>query len=255
MRRVGSTVGLCALIIGAAGPAVAQGDAGTSSAANPATAGDVDRGGRASSTVAGPFPIRRGFFAEGDFGVFFAFGGRNTNVERGTPAPRATSNLEPTIGLTVGYDILSGSTLNLALGLRGAMFLNGGAGRVSAEDAMGVNGALPTTRSNDFSIYETGVAVQVDFYLSDRLSLATKLGGGLAILNPDPSVASATVRRDPIPGAGGAGLGGMGSAAFGVNYATLLTGFQVGLDIRFVAVFFDGIIPALSATVPIKYNF
>ena len=211
----------------------------------------------AFATPEGTFPIRRGFFVGGDFGVFFAIGGRNTNADPaiGFVPARSTSNLEPMVALTVGYDLLSTPGFNLAFGLRGALLLNGGSGRVTAEDAMGTNQEDPRTRSNDFSIYETGLAAQLDFYVTDRFSVSTKLDGGLAILNPDPSLASATTSGDPIAGAGGSGLGGMGSLAVGVNYATLLTGFQIGIDLRFTAVFFDGVIPALSATVPIKYNF
>lgn len=245
MQRVGVALLLGGLTLCFGGLARGQDDSRTSSR-------QAEEG--AYTTPGGRFPIRRGFFAEGDFGIFLAFGGRNTNVEQGVPPSRTTSNLEPTVGLTLGYDVASSPSFNLGLGVRGALLLNGGAGRVSEADALGGE-EDPSTRSNDFAIYEVGVAAHGDFYVTDRLSVSTKLDGGLAILNPDPSVASATRGRVPIEGAGGAGLGGMGSLAVGINYATLLTGFQVGLDIRFVAVFFDGLIPALSATVPIKYNF
>ena len=211
-------------------------------------------------TTEQPFDVKRGFFREGDLGIFFAFGGVNTNAVQ--PTPRSTSNLQPYMGITIGYDVAHGRNYNFALGGRFAMLLNGGAGRVSnAELEAGPGDPDPTTKSADFSIMQAGLAASLGIRLDERLALNLKADGGLALLDPDPNRAAAarplpgTGMGAPIDGAGGLGIGGIFGVGAGVEYYTMLDGFSVGLFARFIGVVGDSFIPGLSVTVPIKYNF
>lgn len=214
--------------------------------------------GQSYAAAEARFPIRRGFFAEGDFGVFMTFGGRNTN----NPAlpSRGVSNMQPYLGVMAGYDLMSDDVMNIAAGLKIAVLLNGSAGRVTAAEAVSAANGDPTTQANDYEVWEIGVGGAFDYLLTDRLGLSFKLDGGLAILNASPFEAANVVGGDSndalqFPNAGKSTMGGIVSAGAGVTYATLLTGFSVGLDVRFSAILSSSFIPALSATIPIKYNF
>ena len=242
--------------------------AGEAAAADGAAKAEDKGSGQAYANAEQRVPIRRGLFTEGDFGVFMTIGGRNTNNEA-LPS-RGTSNIQPYVGVMVGYDLVSTETMNFAAGFKGALMLNGGAGRVTASDIN--NSGNPTfpcagqgddlcTKSNDFEVWQVGVGGALDYLLTDRLGLAFKLDGGLALLNPSPFEAANQVdgtSEDAVAAysdAGKVAIGGIFSVSAGVSYATLLTGFTVGVDLRFTGVVGGGFIPALSATVPIKYNF
>jgi hypothetical protein len=237
-----------------AAPALGRAEEESSGGAQPAEAAAPATG--ASAKASEPrFDIRRGLHSEGDFGVFLTFGGTNTN----NPAlpSRATSNIQPYVGVMVGYDVLQGDNWNLALGGKFALLLNGGAGRVSnAEIADTSPGAPdPTTKSNDFAVYETGLAVHFGYLLTDRLALNVKADGGLAVLDPDPSLAAANYDGDPLDQAGGIGVGGIFGVGLGVEWFTLLNGFSVGATARYVGILADGLISGVSVTFPVKYNF
>jgi hypothetical protein len=255
-----------------AGPEATSAPAGAGAAQD----GDGEEGAKAAPKGSGQayanaeqrFPIRRGFFAEGDFGIFMTLGGRNTNNEA-LPS-RGTSNVQPYLGVLVGYDLVTTDTINFAAGFKGALMLNGGAGRVTGADINNSgNPEFPCagdgddlcTKSNDYEVWQVGVGGALDYLLTDRLGLAFKLDGGLALLNPSPFEAANQVGGDSddavanYPNAGKVAIGGIFSVSAGVSYATLLTGFTVGVDVRFSGVVGGGFIPALSATVPIKYNF
>lgn len=204
------------------------------------------------------FPIRRGLFAEGDFGVFMTFGGRNTN-NPALPA-RTASNMQPYLGIMTGYDLYNDEVMNLAAGLKLALMLNGSAGRVTAAEAANPVAGDPLTKANDYEVWQIGVGGAFDYLLTDRLGVSFKLDGGLAILNASPFEAANQVGGDgqdalQFPNAGKSTMGGIVSVGGGVTYATLLTGFTVGLDVRFSAILASSFIPALSITAPIKYNF
>lgn len=250
-----------------AGAEGAANEGGEEGASQPAAGGS----GQAYAVQEERFPIRRGLFAEGDFGVFFTLGGRNTNSQSGTLPSRGTSNIQPYVGILVGYDLVSTDTVNFAAGFKGALMLNGGAGRVTSAQVAnsgdpntpcrGGTGDDLCTISNDYEVWEVGVGGALDYLLTDRLGLAFKLDGGLALLNPSPFEPANEVGGDSASAAanyanaGKVTMGGIFSASAGVSYATLLTGFTVGVDVRFSGVVGGGFIPALSVTVPIKYNF
>lgn len=219
--------------------APAEGEATPAEGAAPATT--------PSGTVEQRFNIRRGFFTEGDFGLYLAFGGRNTNNPN-LPT-RSTSNIQPYLGITIGYDVVSNESLNFSIGPKFALLLNGGAGRPSAADIADAEN-VATTHSNDFSIFEAGLAATVSIMMTDRLALAIRVDGGLGATDPNPALWA-----EESADAGAFGFGAMFGAGVGVEYFTLLNGFTVGANLRFVGVLAEGMIPGAAFTIPVKYNF
>lgn len=196
------------------------------------------------------FNIRRGFFTEGDFGIFLAFGGNNTNNPL-VPS-RSTSNIQPYLAITIGYDLVSNESINLAVGPKLGLLLNGGAGRPSSADLASGDEKIPTTHSNDFSVFEAGLAATLSIMMTDRIALSVRLDGGLGATDPNPAL-WAEEEGNGTPGA--FGFGGMFGAGVGVEYSTLLNGFTVGANLRFVGVLAEGLIPGAAFTIPVKYNF
>jgi hypothetical protein len=188
------------------------------------------------------FTIRRGFFAEGDLGIFVTIGGVNTNsVELNN---RSTSNLQPYIGATFGYDVVDLEAFAMGLGLRFAMGLNGGAGRANPGDPD------PNTQSNDYSIQEAGAVLNFVFMVADRVGLTLKLHGGAGFVTPDPTLPAGE------PDAGKFVFAPVFGGQFGVELYTLLNDFSIGIQAGFVGAIAAGeFIPGLSGTIPIKYTF
>jgi hypothetical protein len=199
-----------------------------------------------SSAPQDRFKIKRGFFAQSDLGVFLTFGGRNTNNPM-LPS-RVTSNIQPHLGVVVGYDVVHSEAFSLSLGLRFAMGLSGGAGRVTSAE-LGMEDV--TTKSNDFSVIEAGGEIGLGILATDRLAVTIKVDGGAGIVDPDPS----KVAGDPCNCAGAATFAPTFGAGAGIEFFTLLNDFSVGFTMRFQGVLVDGLIPGASFTIPIKYTF
>lgn len=219
----------------------------------------------APAAASDSFQIRRGLHAELDLGVFFTFGGINTNSENflaydprnpgAVPLPtKGISNVQPLLSVFFGYDVVQDAKYSLAAGLRFLAAYSGGASRVKAAD---VDATLPNTderktlatRANDYAVLQTGVGLSFGYLLSERIALTVKAGGGLAILDPDP-VATAGETAGGASAFSGAVGGGLG-----VEYFTLLNDFSVGLDLNFTMIFAAGGIPSLGVSIPIKYTF
>ena len=205
------------------------------------------------------FNLRRGFFAESDLGVFLTFGGRNTNDPL-LPA-RSTSNVQPYLGVTLGYDLSHTDSYSFALGLKLAAGYSAGAGRAT-EAEIDQHGTNPiTTRPNDFAVMEVGAAASLAVMMTDRLALTIKVDGGAGIVDPDPTKAACAApctgggKMASEPGAGKAAFAPIVGGGLGVEYFTLLNDFSVGLDARFAMVMLGGAIPGLSISIPIKYTF
>lgn len=199
------------------------------------------------------FPIRRGFYASGDFGGYFSFGGVNTNVA-GIPS-RTVSNFQPAIGLTLGYDLVSTDSVNLAAGLKVGINFNAGAGRLTNDER---TNSQAMTYPSDYDLAQVGLAVKLGFMVLDRLAINAVVDGGLGIVSPDPSEPA----LDPLggsaanPNAGETGFGVIFSAGPGIEFFTLFPGFSVGLEARFQGTIVgDDFIPGLAITAPLKYNF
>lgn len=229
-----------------------------------AAAGDDSKAaggsGQSYSTEEGSFPVRRGLFVEADLGMFMSFGGRNTNDPNATFPSKGVSNMQPAVGMFVGYDVFSNDSMNFAAGLKGGLLANGGAGQVSSADLANTAAADVGTRSNDFEMWELGLSGVGDFYLTDRIALTGKIGGGLIIYNPSPFEAANQVGGDPedallFPDAGKAAFGGYASVSIGAIINTRLPGFTFGIHNRlmmfFGGKFFLGIAPEFA----LKYNF
>jgi hypothetical protein len=254
LRGADLSFALVALLVPAI--AFAQDDEGGEPAASEEkTAGGDKQPAEASKTETAPedpserFRIRRGFFAETDLGVYFTFGGRNTNDFINEFPKKTISNVQPYLALTFGYDLVHSEGFALSGGLRLSAGYSGGAGRVSDADlALGVEAI--STRSSDFAVLETGVALAAAIFMSDRLALTVKADGGMAAVDPNPTLSAAE------DGAGAAVFAPIFGGGLGLEYFTLLNDFSVGLDLRFAMVLISGAsIPSASVSVPIKYTF
>ena len=154
-----------------------------------------------------PLKVRRGFFTETDIGGFLTLGGDNSY-----------SNLQIYLQLGIGYDITESIEIGLHVGI-GANAANCWSGL----DSKGI-----CTTSDNFTVTMVDLSFAYLFRIAERLYIAPKLMGGITLLDPEPAL---TAAGTPIRLAPNAGL------AFGVEYATNMDHFTIGLDIvlaRFV---------------------
>lgn len=232
----------------AAAPAEANSDAdkGVTEAKRASTSGVIEEA----------FPIQRGVFTDGEFGIFNAFGGRNTN-DPALPS-RGITNVQPYFGITVGYDLVNTPTFNLAAGIKLGMLFNGGGGRVTSNEAADTSRGSPdpTTKPNDFSVLEAGAAIKASFHVLERLAVVGSGEGGMAMIQSDPQAAAATIGdRQDLEGAGSTAFGAMFAVGIGWEFFPLLNGFSVGTQHRFVGILAGGLIPGMSHSVALKFNF
>jgi hypothetical protein len=155
------------------------------------------------------FEFKQGFWTQSDLGGFFRLGGFTINDTcGGVPcSPVVTSQLQPYIGLSAGYDLFPW------LGLQASF----GTGFVA-------NAAPYGNRSpnvpRDYGITSIDVGATFSIYMpapADRLAIAIKPFGGVTFLTPEPDV------KEPTTG-GNAGIG------VGIRYATLLPNTFIGVD-------------------------
>ncbi|MBK8013965.1 MAG: adventurous gliding motility protein CglE [Deltaproteobacteria bacterium] len=203
--------------------------------------------------------IQRGFFVQGDLGLFTTLGGRSNVAPY---ASRSLSNVEPQVAIVVGYDVLHGPKYAFSVGARFAAAFNSGAGRISAEEAAAASVATPdvvsgtaVTKSADYAIMEAGVQLGLSWMVAERFALLFKANGGAGIVDPNPTLVATA------PGAGGASLSPLFGVALGTEYFPLLTNFSIGAEVRFLGVLVPGagggseFIPGLALTAPVKYTF
>lgn len=192
--------------------------------------------GQVDESVGGAVGFVRstGFYTSSDLGGFIRFGGYAAGEScGGVPCvQRVTSNLQPFIGLSVGYDILDW------LGVQASF----GTGFIA--NAAPLSGTFDTPR--DYGITFMNLAVLGSFWI-DRFGIVAKVFGGGALLQPPP-----LPNEFPLGGNVGAGLG--------VRWATLLTDVTIGLDVNGYFVFTQAggamtLIPGLSFAPVIKYVF
>ncbi len=202
-------------------------------------------GRREQPPVLSEFLVKRGVYAEADFGAFVSFGGVNT---RAVDLPTRTFSTPQTYaGVVLGWDLAHGAFYSFALGLRTAFALNGGAGRVSdSERSQDPNIRL---KPSDFLIWELGLHAAFAWMLGRRIAWKFRVDGGGAVLSPDPALGALE------SGAGGSRWAPAFGVGTGVEYYTLLTDFSVGLSVRFVGVLREGLIPGMTVSVPLKYAF
>lgn len=188
-------------------------------------------GGDAFAGTTG-FVRPQGFYTSSDLGGFIRFGGWADGEDCGFRCKsRITSNLQPYIGLSVGYDLNEFVAVQVSYGT----------GFVA--NAAPLQGIPDSPR--DYGVTFTNAALLASYYF-DRVGIVGKISGGAAFLGPAPTSGA--------PFAGGNVGGGVG-----VRWATLLTDVTVGLDVNGVFVFVPGgtpvSFPALSVAPILQYTF
>ena len=190
------------------------------------------------------FVFKQGIYTQSDLGGFFVLGasagsptGFSISQECGGPPCKAvpTSQLQPYIGLSVGYDILQSVGVQLSFGT----------GFVA--NAAVYNQNLENPR--DYGLTNIDLAVVGSFYVLERLAIMGKVFGGATFISPEPAPGEPTI-------------GGNGGVGFGVRYATLLPDVFVGIDGNVIIAFIPDssgaapvIIPGFSFAPVIKYVF
>ena len=239
-----------ALAMSLPGAALAQGDGADNDEAPPPEAQPVDE-----TVQTARDEVRRGFFVALDPGVFVTFGGRlPTTDARGRPVlvSKVMSNAQPYVGLTLGYDVVTGSLFNLGIGLKLAAGFNSGAGRHTAEEAVACESdpdACTPARPTDYAVYEVGLAAHLGFMAATRWAINVKLHGGVGFTSPHPTKLATEM------GASDAAIGAAFGGCAGFEYFTLINDFSIGLDVCFEGAMAGGLIPAASSRIPIKYTF
>lgn len=174
----------------------------------------------------------QGFYTSSDLGGFIRFGGYADAEGCYRCANRITSNLQPYIGLAIGYDVWDFFAVQVSYGT----------GFVANAAPVAQNVDSP----RDYGITFTNFALLFNAYF-DRFGVVGKLFGGAAFLGPAP-----------YPGANV--VGGNVGAGLGVRWATLLTDVTIGLDVNgYLAVIPDGgsmlTIPSLGFAPVLQYTF
>jgi hypothetical protein len=183
------------------------------------------------------FVFKQGFYTQSDLGGFFRLGGFTPSQECDPGVnckPVMTSQTQPYLGLSIGYDLMQWLGIQLSFGTG---FVANAAPYSDAPNS-----------PRDYGVTMLDVGVVASWYFLDRLALALKLMGGGTFLVPDPDLGE--------PAYGGNALVGLG-----LRYATLLPDTFVGIDANFHAAFTPTaaggmlFIPAFSFAPVIKYVF
>lgn len=185
------------------------------------------------------FVFKQGFYTQSDLGGFFRIGGFTLGPESGgvPDTEVVTSQLQPYIGLSAGYDLFSW------LGIQASF----GTGFVA--NAAPYGGRSPNV-PRDYGVTFLDLGVVGQYYFLDRLALALKLSGGGTLLTPAPDT------DEP-------NLGGNATVGLGIRWASLLPDTFVGIDGNFHAAFVPTndpanpmlVIPGFSFAPVIKYVF
>lgn len=182
------------------------------------------------------FVFKQGFYTQSDLGGFFRLGGftPSQNCDPGVNCePVLTSQTQPYIGLSIGYDLMQWLGVQLSFGTG---FVANAAPYSDAPNS-----------PRDYGVTMLDVGLVASYYFLDRLAVAIKLMGGGTFLTPEPDLDE--------PWYGGNALVGLG-----IRYATLLPDTFVGIDANFHAAFTPSssgmlFIPAFSFAPVIKYVF
>ena len=184
-----------------------------------------------------PLQVRRGFFTDLGFGGIVDFGGYD-----------GYSNLSTYLHLGLGYSIpvsvtQSGSLIDIGLHVGiGANAQNCYATRNKAGDCVGVSSAT-TSVADNFTMTFLNVTGAFLFGLAERLYLGPKILVGYTLLDPPPDESGT---RGGITG--GAGLG--------IEYATNMDHFSIGLDVLGRLIIGpDQLITSLQFFGRVKYTF
>ena len=171
------------------------------------------------------YELQRGFYIASDLGFFMVFGGAN----------KAVSNLQPYVGINVGYDILRWFSWQVH------------AGRGFAASSPRSANQDQQNRIRDFSVTNVLTGPVVWILVLERLAIELKLHGGISILDPIPL--EAAIDGVAVPGV--VGVVGGGAA---LKYLTLLTDFTLGLDFTFNYLLSVNV-PSLQISPTVRYTF
>jgi hypothetical protein len=170
--------------------------------------------------------VRRGFFTETDIGAFMTVGGDDQY-----------SNIQTYLQLGIGYDILDALELGLHVGIG-----SNAANCFSGTKAPGA--ACPVADNFTLTFLDATIAYLIR--VGPRLYLAPKIAGGYTLLDPPPVTdnAGAPIGAGPNVGAG-----------VGIEYATHMDHFSIGLDVFWRMVLAGPGIQSFQIFPRVKYTF
>ncbi|MHB8872677.1 MAG: adventurous gliding motility protein CglE [Myxococcaceae bacterium] len=148
--------------------------------------------------------VRRGFFTETDIGGFMTLGGDN-----------AYSNLQTYLQLGVGYDVSQSIELGVHFGM----------GSNAANCFNGLKASGECSATDNFTVTFIDFTAAYLFKLADRFYLDPKLAVGYTMLDPAPVVTG--TGADQVSINSGMNVG----AGVGIEYATSMDHFSIGLDV------------------------
>ncbi len=192
---------------------------------------DAAQAGTPSAGVAQE--IRSGFFADVNLGGFFTATGLNSKGNKGVSNPQAY------LQLGVGYDVAKFLAVGAHFGI-GSSANSCFATRVGDKCLSGA-----TVVSDSFTLTMLGAEGVFKVAVGERLFLRPRIDVGWTFLEPAPAV-----DKDGKEVGGGAYVG----AGFGIEYATHMDHFSIGLDIggKFII---GPNIPVFAFYPMIKYTF
>lgn len=188
---------------------------------------------------------RSGFFADISPGAFFTATGTNSRGNKGV------SNAQAYLQLGIGYDVLKmkgEETFGLAIGLNFGL----GSSAASCFANVTTNGDCiydtskktsdPTNIAPDnFTVSQLGAEVLFKIKVYDRLFLRPRITVGYAFLDPLPIE--------------NLGLTFYAGVAFGIEYATRMDHFTIGIDLFDAKLIIGPNIPTFAIYPVIKYTF
>lgn len=175
------------------------------------------------------FVLQRGVYVGADFGTFITIGGAN-----------GVSNLQPFVGLRLGYDL----TDNLSLQLSGT------AGYVSGNPISDYDDPAVTPNGTAVTSYDllnfTGEVVYA-LRVTERFAIEPKVGLGFSRINPlptDPDNPELLVSRGNL----------VIDAGLGLTYLTLLSDFSAGVSATAYILPKPGVV-GLATAFTVRYTF
>ena len=214
------------------------------------------QGAQAATPAAGlEQTLRSGFFADVNLGGFFTGGnGKTYNLDKSVSDGFGVSNAQLYLQLGIGYDIIKTSkpedTFGLSIGIH--FGLGASAARCYSTYVVSSNSCVndPASKgdtgvSDNFTITMYGAEVVFKVHLVDRLWLRPRIEGGYAMFDSPP------VLDDGKNGVMGGGYAGVG---VGIEYATHMDHFSIGIDIGGRLIIGPNI-PAFTFHPMIKYTF
>jgi hypothetical protein len=178
------------------------------------------------------FVLNRGFYCNGDLGVFLTLGGS-----------RGYGNVEPFVAVKAGFDIGNYVSVQLAL----ASGYSSGNPLSSMDSPANPAGAGPNAVVN-YGLLMMGAEVVGAVRPTERFAIEPRVGGGIARLSPTPTSPS-----DPSASIGSIVPQVGGGVDF--KYLTLLTDFSAGLSLGGYLVLAPKLVPAVSVAASVRYTF